>query len=115
MTRAATDDVEVGIGCARFMSGANNGIWEDAARALAWRHAVENLGVEARHYDDPDYEPMIYVSWTGDDGEYPFDFVLSETRNGYEQEGFQDRIWNAEYANVPDNQITADPGVVRVL
>ena len=48
---------------------------------------------------------MIYVSWTGDDGEHPFDFVYSETRNAREQEGFQDRIWNAEYANVPDNQL----------
>ena len=48
---------------------------------------------------------MIYVSWTGDDGEHPFDFVYSETRNAREQEGFQDGIWNAEYANVPDNQL----------
>ena len=42
----ATDDVEVRYQFAPLHSGANNGIWEDAARALAWRHAV---GTVSRH------------------------------------------------------------------
>ena len=92
----ATDDVEVGISLRRFIVARTTGSGK-TQRALAWRHAVENLGVEARHYDDPDYEPMIYVSWTGDDGEYPFDFVLSETRNGSRAGRFSGPVWNAEY------------------
>ena len=45
----------------------NNGIWIDAANALAWRHAVESLGVEVRPYAD-DEEPVIYVNWSDADG-----------------------------------------------
>ena len=93
--RTPTQDVEVRYAFAPLESAANNGIWIDAANALAWRHAVESLGVEVRPYAD-DEEPVIYVNWSDADGE-EFTYTRPNTK-GY-QEGFQDRIWNAEYAD----------------
>ena len=97
---AATDDVEVRYAFAPLDSPANNGIWIDAANALAWRYAVESLGVEVRPYAD-DEEPVIYVNWT--DAEYE-EFTHTRVNTKGYQDGFQDRIWNAEYAGVPDDQ-----------
>ena len=98
--RTPTQDVEVRYAFALLESAANNGIWIDAANALAWRHAVESLGVEVRPYAD-DEEPVIYVNWSDADGGL-FEHTRPGTRTS--QEGHQDRIWNAEYADVPDGQ-----------
>ena len=70
-------------------------------RALAWRYAVENLGVEARHYDG---RLGAYDLCELDRCRWRTIRLHSETRDG-QQEGFQDRIWNAEYSNVPDSQL----------
>ena len=63
----ATDDVEVRYAfCPAWRVPRTTGSGK-TPRALAWRYAVENLGVEARQYAD-DEEPVIYVNWTDADG-----------------------------------------------
>ena len=103
----ATDDVEVRYAFAPLDSAANNKIWNDAAMALGWRYAVENLGIEARRYDDADEQAWVSVNWTDSEGQN-FEIWRHEAENwgGNINPGSkQGPVWNSEYADVMDTKL----------